>query len=53
MLVEGSKIFWAFWHYKDECPAFSYLSLGFLIINGVWALTSYYGFRSIALKNSR
>jgi hypothetical protein len=53
MLVESLKIFWAFWHYEEECPAFSYLSLGFMGINIIWALCSYYGFKCIRSKNSR
>ncbi len=53
MVVESCKIFWAFWHYTQECPAFSYLSLGFMAINLIWALCSYYGFKCIRSKNTR
>lgn len=53
MLYESFKLLWSFWHYESECPDFAYLSLGFLIINIVWALISYWGFRAIRSKNSR
>jgi hypothetical protein len=53
MTIESCKIFWSFWHYESECPSFSYLSLGFMAINILWALFSYFGFRSIRSKNAR
>lgn len=53
MAIESLKIFWSFWHYTEECPAFSYLSIGFMIVNIVWCLISYFGFRSIRNKNPR
>lgn len=53
MLYESFKLIWTFWHYREACANFAYLSLGFMGLNIIWALTSYMGFRSIRSKNSR
>lgn len=53
MIYESIKLMWSFWHYKEVCSNFAYLSLGFMVLNIIWALTSYMGFKSIRSKNSR
>jgi len=53
MLYESFKLCWSFWHYKKECPDYAFLSVGFMALNIIWALSSYWGFRSIRKKNSK
>lgn len=53
MFYEGLKLLWEYFHWESECPDFAYLSIGFLILDVFWAITSIYGFRSINSKNSR
>lgn len=53
MLYESFKLMWSFWHYEETCPDYAYLSLGFMALNIIWALSSYIGFKAIKSKNSR
>ena len=53
MFYESFKLMWSFWHYQETCADYAYLSLGFMILDILWAITSYFGFRAIRTKNSR
>lgn len=53
MLYESFKLLWSFWHYKENCEDFAFLSLGFMVLNVIWGITSYLGFKAIKSKNSR